>query len=577
MLFGSKFGVLEKIPPFRESDLEIEKMGNHMHQILKLIQLTHEDKKTLKKISPLMEEHASEMAQRHYEMIMVQPQIKTIFESNSNFERYTKAIIQYYNQLPNTQIDEDYVEYRKKIGQIHSRIHLTDEWFIGSYIRVYEYLIPLIIKEFHRSPKELSDILVALIKVITFDSLIVLNSYQEANDFKLVKDISEVMDYVTSINQIKDLLEHIDYSLSESDNVSAAAQELNASVQQVAHHAVQVAENTYTMIQDANQGKQVIESSLNEFIHIADEFIEAKNKINNLIEDVLDISKVVEFIRGVADQTNLLALNASIEAARAGESGRGFAVVANEVRKLAEQTKFSAEQITQTIHQIQSEANLVENMVKSVSEQMMGCVGQTQTAIDTLNKIVYGVKRVGDATNNIATIAEQQSAATNNIASHIYSVNEQLKEVRNSAEETGKAIFGVSLEVNELRHETIAEILEPTPKEIKRVLETEHQLWRWLIYNAELGFYEWDESKIEYCSSYIAQWLENTAKENPRYTSTFAELEQEVKHFYKLLKDIPVQSVQGGKEEKDKLMKHYEESSRRMLNLLQTIIRANSL
>src|SRR5699024_5546729 len=139
---------------------------------------------------------------RHYDMIMDTPEIKSIFDEFTTFERYISAITAYFKQLTKPVLDQNYVDYRKKIGKIHSRIELTEEWYIGSYVRVYEYLVPYITEKFASKPNELASILVALNRIITFDTIIVLMAYEEANEFKLIENVSGAMDEVMGIDEI---------------------------------------------------------------------------------------------------------------------------------------------------------------------------------------------------------------------------------------------------------------------------------------------------------------------------------------------------------------------------------------
>ena len=104
----------------------------------------------------------------------------------------------------------------------------------------------------------------------------------------------------------------------------------------------------------AEEGEHFAQKTIAEMNKIVEHVNQSSIFMQTLDDQSHKIADIVNVIKEIADQTNLLALNAAIEAARAGEQGRGFAVVADEVRKLAERTKLSTQDIAAMIEAIRT-------------------------------------------------------------------------------------------------------------------------------------------------------------------------------------------------------------------------------
>ena len=168
-------------------------------------------------------------------------------------------------------------------------------------------------------------------------------------------------------------------------------------------------------------------------------------EIAQLKESSKAIAKIVDAINEIAEQTNLLSLNASIEAARAGEAGRGFAVVASEIRKLAEQSVNSANEIQKIIGTINDKTNDTVRIAKK-AEDVVEVQGES---LENAEKVFAQIQsrfeellsNLNEITGGIDTIAEAKSVTIDSIQS-ISAVSEETAASSEEVTETANRQLG---------------------------------------------------------------------------------------------------------------------------------------
>ncbi len=204
---------------------------------------------------------------------------------------------------------------------------------------------------------------------------------------------------------------------------ATAMEEMNATILEVAGSSSSAAENADATRVHAEHGEETVAKSVDAIENVQKLANDLKDNMHRLDQRAESIGQIMTVITDIADQTNLLALNAAIEAARAGEAGRGFAVVADEVRKLAEKTMTATKEVGEAIHAIQqaaSENNLsVDSAAKAIDEATQLVVASGEA----LAEIVQLSETSADQIRGIATAAEEQSAASEQITHTLDEVN----------------------------------------------------------------------------------------------------------------------------------------------------------
>ena len=239
--------------------------------------------------------------------------------------------------------------------------------------------------------------------------------------------LNEIRSVSGSVTQTAQNLGHTAERIRESaetqsgatSSMAAALEEMSSSVDHVASLSHNARDFSAEAGRKADHGNSGIQEMVGKVQRVAQEMNESAISADALGQETQKISSIVDVIKELADQTNLLALNAAIEAARAGEQGRGFAVVADEVRKLAERTTQSTNQISSMVSAIQSSGSTMsERMQKTANVVREGLV-MAEAAGGSVQEINSETRQVLQAIDEVSHALKEQSQASHDIARQV--------------------------------------------------------------------------------------------------------------------------------------------------------------
>jgi len=394
-----------------------------LEESVRLLRIDVEQLILLKEVRSVIERDSDEIIGNFYAHVTTLPGLQAIIDQFSKVEKLKITMKKYLFSLFPEKIDEEFMQWRVTIGQVHHRINLPPFYYLSANQFLCDEIIPRIFKYYRRKTDQAIRASLAFQRVLSFDQQVVMASYIQS----YMTEINKKAELEQALNEIDSLQRRVSEAsqmlAASSEETAASAAEMNDATARISNNATEAAQFSRQVDTLAQEGSRKIQMISETILRLAGMTSEMQGKMAELDISSASIASVTDVIKGIASQTNLLALNAAIEAARAGESGRGFGVVAEEVKKLASHSEQSVKEIatlititkknTVAVNQAIAQTTVAMQSAAAEAGEVVGRFGEIMSAINASIQQVQGIAQQIDA---LAITAGQIGAASEDVA-----------------------------------------------------------------------------------------------------------------------------------------------------------------
>ncbi|WP_316858485.1 methyl-accepting chemotaxis protein [uncultured Cohaesibacter sp.] len=499
--------------------------------------------------------------------------------------RLKSAQTKHWQYIFNHPVDAEFQEHSIRVGQAHVRVDLDVQWYVASYGRILQDIVPTIIMGNKMSPAKATKILQAVIARLFTDMVLSIEAYNgilrhqeeqkqlEADNLRNLRNLSRTVRDINAISMDMAVLSRNTRNATTSgEAISAAVAEMVASTEQISDNSENTANNANHVSDSVSEGIEAMNTVLDAMTNIADFSRNTEANLTELMEASEQIGEFLSVIESISSQTNLLALNATIEAARAGEAGKGFAVVAAEVKELASHSNKAADDISKRIQSLNHGMGTIQKSITGSLEAISKGQARIEGASQLMDQIGSQVGEVTSSMNEVSGILSEQSQASHEIASSMTGVADLLAHNESTL---NRVVETLQTSNDEFSAGAANWFTATSHSSLCEMAKIDHVLFKKRVLDTVVGRGNWKSSEVpDHHNCRLGKWYDDIKNEKIRAHPIFKKLVDPHKRVHDAAREALQYHTEGKTDLAFEGLKRMDDASYEVLHILDELSRA---